>query len=73
MFQDIGVSKDLNEHFKRHLVQSADPLDSKCKSKKIRFLHHFTSYASHKTETGCIKANGLFMVIWQVFILSMNY
>ncbi|KAI0240880.1 Cullin-1 [Lamellibrachia satsuma] len=27
MFQDIGVSKDLNEHFKRHLVQSGDPLD----------------------------------------------
>ncbi|XP_074652413.1 cullin-1-like [Tubulanus polymorphus] len=27
MFQDIGVSKDLNEHFKRHLQQSSDPLD----------------------------------------------
>ena len=28
MFQDVGVSKDLNEHFKRHL-SSGDPLDSK--------------------------------------------
>jgi len=26
MFQDVGVSKDLNEHFKRHL-SSGDPLD----------------------------------------------
>ena len=29
MFQDIGVSKDLNEQFKKHLVASVDPLDSK--------------------------------------------
>ncbi|XP_064594486.1 cullin-1-like [Liolophura sinensis] len=27
MFQDIGVSKDLNEQFKRHLTSSAEPLD----------------------------------------------
>lgn len=27
MFQDIGVSKDLNEHFKKHLTSSGDPLD----------------------------------------------
>ncbi|OXU25382.1 hypothetical protein TSAR_005317 [Trichomalopsis sarcophagae] len=27
MFQDIGVSKDLNEHFRRHLTNSAEPLD----------------------------------------------
>ena len=27
MFQDIGVSKDLNERFKRHLTNSAEPLD----------------------------------------------
>merc|ERR1739848_834234 len=27
MFQDIGVSKDLNENFKRHLGNSGDPLD----------------------------------------------
>ncbi|EFN78772.1 Cullin-1 [Harpegnathos saltator] len=27
MFQDIGVSKDLNEQFRRHLVRSAEPLD----------------------------------------------
>ncbi|CAD6217283.1 GSCOCG00004765001-RA-CDS [Cotesia congregata] len=27
MFQDIGVSKDLNEAFKRHLTNSAEPLD----------------------------------------------
>ncbi|XP_058802499.1 cullin-1-like [Phymastichus coffea] len=27
MFQDIGVSKDLNEAFKRHLLNSAEPLD----------------------------------------------
>ncbi|CAH1774938.1 unnamed protein product [Owenia fusiformis] len=27
MFQDIGVSKDLNEHFKRDLQKSPDPLD----------------------------------------------
>ncbi|XP_076293395.1 cullin 1 [Lasioglossum baleicum] len=27
MFQDIGVSKDLNEQFKRHLTNSAEPLD----------------------------------------------
>lgn len=27
MFQDIGVSKDLNEQFKRHLSNSAEPLD----------------------------------------------
>lgn len=25
--QDIGVSKDLNEQFRRHLVRSAEPLD----------------------------------------------
>merc|ERR1711874_234293 len=27
MFQDIGVSKDLNENFKRHLANSGEPLD----------------------------------------------
>jgi len=27
MFQDIGVSKDLNEHFKKHLTNSIEPLD----------------------------------------------
>lgn len=27
MFQDIGVSKDLNEQFRNHLVSSSDPLD----------------------------------------------
>ncbi|XP_064644798.1 cullin-1-like [Lineus longissimus] len=27
MFQDIGVSKDLNEQFKRHLQNSGEPLD----------------------------------------------
>ena len=27
MFQDIGVSKDLNENFKKHLSNSGDPLD----------------------------------------------
>ncbi|XP_054279528.1 cullin-1-like [Macrosteles quadrilineatus] len=27
MFQDIGVSKDLNEHFRKHLSNSAEPLD----------------------------------------------
>lgn len=27
MFQDIGVSKDLNEQFRNHLVRSAEPLD----------------------------------------------
>lgn len=27
MFQDIGVSKDLNEQFKRHLTNSSEPLD----------------------------------------------
>lgn len=29
MFQDIGVSKDLNENFRKHLETSMDPLDSK--------------------------------------------
>lgn len=28
MFQDIGVSKDLNELFKKHISQSSDQLDS---------------------------------------------
>ena len=27
MFQDFGVSKDLNEQFKKHLTNSAEPLD----------------------------------------------
>ena len=27
MFQDIGVSKDLNENFKKHLTNSGEPLD----------------------------------------------
>jgi len=27
MFQDVGVSKDLNEHFRSHLSSSGDPLD----------------------------------------------
>lgn len=29
MFQDIGVSKDLNEQFKKHLTNS-EPLDRTC-------------------------------------------
>ena len=29
MFQDVGVSKDLNEHFRKHLAHSNDSLDSK--------------------------------------------
>ena len=31
MFQDVGVSKDLNEHFRKHLAHSNDSLDSKLK------------------------------------------
>ena len=27
MFQDVGVSKDLNEQFRKHLVNSNEPLD----------------------------------------------
>ena len=27
MFQDIGVSKDLNENFRRHLSNTGEPLD----------------------------------------------
>lgn len=27
MFQDIGVSKDLNEQFRKHLMNSNEPLD----------------------------------------------
>ena len=27
MFQDMSLSKDLNERFKNHLVASGDPLD----------------------------------------------
>ena len=27
MFQDIGVSKDLNDQFRRHLTNSNEPLD----------------------------------------------
>lgn len=29
MFQDISLSKDLNEMFKQHLMASGDPLDCK--------------------------------------------
>ena len=29
MFQDISLSKDLNEMFKQHLAASGDPLDCK--------------------------------------------
>ena len=29
MFQDISLSKDLNEMFKQHLLASGDPLDCK--------------------------------------------
>ena len=29
MFQDISLSKDLNEMFKQHLSASGDPLDCK--------------------------------------------
>ena len=29
MFQDISLSKDLNEVFKQHLVASGDPLECK--------------------------------------------
>ena len=27
LLQDIGVSKDLNEHFRKHLTNSNEPLD----------------------------------------------
>ncbi len=37
MFQDIGVSKDLNEQFKRHLTNSNEPLDRKFIIKCILF------------------------------------
>ena len=36
MFQDVGVSKDLNEHFKKHLAQSSDPLDSEYSLERSR-------------------------------------
>jgi len=29
MFQDVGVSKDLNEHFKKHLDGTSENLDSR--------------------------------------------
>ena len=29
MFQDISLSKDLNEMFKQHILASGDPLDRK--------------------------------------------
>ena len=41
MFQDIGVSKDLNEQFKKHLQECAgEPLDSKqiCKGFDVQQL-----------------------------------
>jgi hypothetical protein len=41
MFQDIGVSKDLNEQFKKHLLNS-DPLDCKC-SARFSFSFHIES------------------------------
>lgn len=38
MFQDIGVSKDLNEQFKRHLTNSAEPLDIDFSIQVFRFI-----------------------------------
>ena len=31
MFQDMSLSKDLNERFKNHIQKSGDRLDCKCK------------------------------------------
>lgn len=35
MFQDIGVSKDLNEQFKKHLTNS-EPLDRTYRRRRLR-------------------------------------
>ena len=41
MFQDIGVSKDLNEQFKKHLLNS-EPLDCKCSThfRSVTIVNH---------------------------------
>ena len=44
MFQDVGVSKDLNEQFKRHLQGSTDPLDSECLSLPFVFNGVFLKF-----------------------------
>ena len=45
MFQDIGVSKDLNENFKRHLTNSGEPLDIDF-SIQVRTYHCMPPYAT---------------------------
>lgn len=40
MFQDIGVSKDLNEQFRKHLSNSNEPLDCKY----INIIGYFSGY-----------------------------
>lgn len=44
MFQDIGVSKDLNEQFKRHLTNSSEPLDIDFSIQVILMIHLCTFY-----------------------------
>ena len=41
MFQDVGVSKDLNEEFRKHLVNSNEPLDIDFQIKVPTDLHNF--------------------------------
>merc|ERR1712156_1126465 len=47
MFQDIGVSKDLNENFKRHLSNSGEPLD-------IAFSIQVLSSGSWPFQQSCV-------------------
>ncbi|CAG5092061.1 Similar to Cul1: Cullin-1 (Mus musculus) [Cotesia congregata] len=59
MFQDIGVSKDLNEAFKRHLTNSAEPLDIDFSiqvlssgGRKLNWLYNMSKGELH---TNCFK------------------
>ena len=41
MFQDVGVSQDLNEEFRKHLVNSNEPLDIDFQIQVPNDLHNF--------------------------------
>ncbi len=58
MFQDIGVSKDLNEQFKKHLTNS-EPLDCKDEMQSFLLQYKMRSFVFEVLYTCRVASSGL--------------
>jgi len=78
MFQDIGVSKDLNEQFQQHLFNSKEPLDldfsiQVLSSGSWPFQQSFTFSLPHEVMTFIEMMYNLITLFLTLFFFIFNY